>query len=225
MSNLILETKAVGKSYISGRKPIRVLSGIDFAMESGAFISVQGESGSGKTTFLNILAGLESADEGSVYWDGQDVSKLGRDESSRRRGVLIGLVFQSYYLVPEMNAYENVMLGARIAGANGVSQSDVESMFAKVGLSERVRSMPNTLSGGERQRVAIARALITKPKVVLADEPTGNLDEKTGDSIMTLLSELCRDMGTGLILVTHNQRHAALADRQLHLKVGSFAEA
>lgn len=219
---MILQATGIKKTYKSGEQLIDVLRGVDFTINSGEFISIQGESGSGKTTLLNILAGLEKADDGEIFWDGKCIQNSSLDDLAKRRRSFLGMVFQSYYLVPELDALENILLAARIA--LGKIDRDTKEraigLLEKVGLGDRLKQMPGTLSGGERQRVAIARALMTSPTIVLADEPTGNLDEHTGNTIMELLSSLCSELNTALILVTHNKSHAALSQKQIYLENG-----
>jgi len=222
VSDPILLAEDIRKKFLSGRLEVDVLQGASISVASGERVSIQGESGCGKTTFLNLLAGLDKADSGHIQWNGSMLAELSESEITKRRGSFIGMVFQSYYLVPEIDALSNALLGARIAKRNGVGEAEAEDWLKRVGLAERIRSMPNTLSGGERQRVAIARALIAQPKLVLADEPTGNLDEKTGDSIIELLEQLCSETNTSLVLVTHNKEHAKRADRSLVLRDGQF---
>ncbi|MCH6255736.1 ABC transporter ATP-binding protein [Puniceicoccaceae bacterium K14] len=219
---MILEANNIEKAYMSGEQKIPVLMGVDFKIAAGEFVSIQGESGSGKTTLLNILAGLEKCDSGSISWESKQIDSLSLDELAKRRRSFLGMVFQSYYLVPELNALDNVLLAARIA-QNGISErikNKTLFLLEKVGLLDRQKQMPNTLSGGERQRIAIARALVTEPSLVLADEPTGNLDEHTGNRVMDLLSSLCSELDTALILVTHNKSHAELAKSKIYLERG-----
>lgn len=222
MSSPVVETIAVTKSYRTGELSLDVLSGLDLEVAAGEFVSIQGESGCGKTTLLNVLAGIESPDSGHVRWNGQEIASLGRNELARRRGSFLGIVFQSYYLVPEIDTLQNVLMSRRIANGKlaGSDVEDAKSMLEKVGLGDRLHQLPGTLSGGEKQRVAIARALLTQPEVVLADEPTGNLDEATGEVVMDLLQGLCDETRTSLVLVTHNGDHASRADRQLSLSHG-----
>lgn len=222
MSNPVIETRGVGKSYRTGEVSLDVLSGLDFEVNEGEFVSIQGESGCGKTTLLNVLAGIEYPDTGKVLWGGSEIASLGRNELSSLRGAFLGIVFQSYYLVPEIDTLQNVLMSRRVANGK-LKRGDAEearAMLEKVGLGDRLQQMPATLSGGEKQRVAIARALLTQPSVVLADEPTGNLDEATGTVVMNLLQGICDETNTSLVLVTHNSEHAARADRQLSLSHG-----
>ncbi len=210
---------------MSGEKPIEVLQGVDFAIRSGESSSIQGESGCGKSTFLHLLAGLDSPSSGSVLWEGIDLKSLDNAALAKKRGSLVGMVFQSYYLVPELRALENVLLAARISGIlNQDTEKKARELLDRVGLTDRLSSLPSTLSGGERQRVAIARALISSPKALLADEPTGNLDEETGDSIMELLLDLCDEEEVALVLVTHNPSYANRQDRAWRLTQGRLEE-
>lgn len=219
---MILKATGIEKTYQSGEQLIQVLRGVDFYVTAGEFVSIQGESGSGKTTLLNILAGLEKCESGSISWSDEVIDSLSLDELAKRRRLFLGMVFQSYYLVPELNAIDNILLAARI-GLGKLNRDAVDRarfLLDKVGLLGRQKQMPNTLSGGERQRIAIARALMTEPKIVLADEPTGNLDEHTGNKIMELLCSLCSDLDTALVLVTHNKMHAEPAERKIYLENG-----
>jgi len=171
------------------------------------------------------LAGLDKPDSGAIFWEGQDLKTLNNVALAKKRGSLVGMVFQSYYLVPELRAFENVLLAARITGImNEDTEREAEKLLDRVGLAGRKTSLPATLSGGERQRVAIARALISNPKALLADEPTGNLDEETGDSIMDLLLDLCIEKEVALVLVTHNPTYASRLDRAWRLKQGRLEE-
>ncbi len=224
MSEPILEARSVRQSFESGGKRIDVLRGVDFDLNSGQSASIQGESGSGKSTLLNLLAGLDLPDEGAVFWEGRSIEGDSGDALSVLRGSLIGMVFQSYYLVPELRALDNVMLGGRISGRIERLEERSKQLLERVGLGDRMSSLPATLSGGERQRVAIARAMISNPRILLADEPTGNLDENTGNSIMEILQALCREDSVALVLVTHNSAYASRMDRSWHLKQGVLEE-
>ena len=220
MSDFILEARSVQRSFENGDKQIDVLREVDFQLKSGQSASIQGESGSGKSTLLNLLAGLDLPDGGDVLWKGESIDGRSGDFLSVLRGSLIGMVFQSYYLVPELRALNNVMLGGRISGkVEKIEERSIE-LLERVGLGDRMKSLPATLSGGERQRVAIARAMISNPRILLADEPTGNLDETTGDSIMEMLQALCREDSVALVLVTHNTAYASRMDDSWHLKQG-----
>ncbi len=217
MSDVILQATGLHKSFVSGDRRLEVLRGVDLAVAAGESVSIRGESGSGKSTLLNLLSGLDAPDAGEIRWEG--VPTIAPAE----RGRLIGLVFQSFYLVPELDALDNVLLAARLLGKVGAPErARAAELLRRVGLAERASHVPAKLSGGERQRVAIARALMNRPKLILADEPTGNLDEGSGDSVINLLLALCAEEGAALVLVTHNPTHAARCGRRLFLREGGF---
>ena len=187
-----------------------VVDDVSFTMAPGEKFALVGESGSGKSTLLQLLARLDEPDTGSITWGG-----------SAERADYLGMVFQSFYLIPEMDALANVLMAARIRGAVGKAEkARAAELLARVGLAERATHLPAQLSGGERQRVAVARALMNNPKLILADEPTGNLDERTGEGVIELLLNLCRETETALVLVTHNAAHAARCARRLVLHEG-----
>jgi predicted ABC-type transport system involved in lysophospholipase L1 biosynthesis ATPase subunit len=222
--DIILEAKQLGKSFPSPDGAITVLDGVDFKLRRGESVSIRGESGSGKSTLLNVLSGLETTDVGELLWNGQQVSGRSLSWLAARRSNYIGFVFQSYYLAPELNALENVLLGARIAGRiNSTVIDRAEALLKRVGMEHRLRHGSTKLSGGERQRVAVARALITDPPLVLADEPTGNLDEATGVAVMDLLLEIAGEEAKSLVLVTHNPEFAKRTQHQLTLHLGQFS--
>ena len=223
-SEYILEAKALVKQFPGADSVISVLDGVDFALRPGESVSIRGESGSGKSTLLNVLSGLERADTGQLFWEGEDVTKYSLSKLAAARMQFMGFVFQAYYLSPELNALENVLLGARIAGrVDAFVRERAEALLMRVGLKERIRQSSTKLSGGERQRVAVARAMINDPSLVLADEPTGNLDESTGYAVMDLLMEIAEESQKSLILVTHNLDFAARTQRQLTLHLGKMA--
>ncbi len=223
-NDILLEARGLGKHFPGSEGEISVLSGVDFQIAQGESVSIRGESGSGKSTLLNVLSGLETADEGELIWNGQSVSKRSLSWLASRRINFIGFVFQAYYLAPELNSMENVLLGARIAGGLNSSVVDrAEALLKKVGMGHRLKHSSTKLSGGERQRVAVARALINDPPLVLADEPTGNLDEATGQAVMDLLLNLATEEAKSLVLVTHNPEFAARTQRQLNLHLGELA--
>ena len=223
-SKYLLEAKALGKHFPGADSVISVLDGVDFTLRPGESVSIRGESGSGKSTLLNVLSGLERADSGQLFWEGKDVTKYSLSKLAAARMRFMGFVFQAYYLAPELNALENVLLGARIAGRVDASVRErAEALLIRVGLKERIRQSSTKLSGGERQRVAVARAMINDPSLVLADEPTGNLDESTGHAVMDLLMEIAEESQKCLILVTHNLDFAARTQRQLTLHLGKMA--
>ncbi len=219
MSITILEARGLMKSFLSGERTLEVLCGADIKVQAGESVSITGESGSGKSTLLHVLAGLDDGDSGQLEWEGS------LQTDAARRATFLGMVFQAFYLIPELTARDNVLMAARVLGRIGNDdRTRADELLTKVGLSERANHVPAKLSGGERQRVAVARALMNRPKLVLADEPTGNLDEKTGDAMVELLLDLCRDTGTTLVLVTHNPTHAAKTDRQLLMQGGTLSE-
>jgi predicted ABC-type transport system involved in lysophospholipase L1 biosynthesis ATPase subunit len=223
MSDAVLKASGLRKNYPSGDRTLEVLQGVDISIAAGETVSIRGESGSGKSTLLNILAGLDRPDAGELFWGGEAAHKLSLGELTERRGRFLGMVFQSYYLIPEIDALANVLMSARILGGVGVSErARAAALLQRMGLGERGHHLPTHLSGGERQRVAVARALMNRPKLILADEPTGNLDERTGDEVIGLLLEVCAEEKTALALVTHNPAHARKTSRQLLLQAGRF---
>lgn len=217
MSEPILTARGLRKTYPSGDGTLRVLEGVDLEVGRGESLSIRGESGSGKSTLLNLLAGLDAPDAGELRWAGSP--ELG----AARRGRFLGMVFQSFYLIPEINALDNVLMAARILGRVGQPQRvRAAELLGQVGLGARGHHLPAQLSGGERQRVAVARALMNAPQLMLADEPTGNLDERTGDAVIDLLLALCARTETALVLVTHNPAHAQKTGRHLFLHEGKL---
>ena len=219
MSDLVLSARGLSKSYLSGDRRIEVLAGVDLDIAPGESVSVRGESGSGKSTLLNLLAGLDQGDAGTLEWEGRGGTGAGR------RAAYLGMVFQAFYLIPELDALGNVLMAARILGGlDADARRRADSLLDRVGLSPRRRHLPAQLSGGERQRVAVARALMNSPRLLLADEPTGNLDERTGTAVIELLLGLCAETRTALVLVTHNAAHAARTGRRLVLRDGRLSE-
>jgi len=217
VSEPVLTARALRKSYLSGDRQIEVLSGVDFSVVAGESVSIRGESGSGKSTLLNLLSALDTPDSGEVIWDGKP--SIGTDV----RATYLGMVFQSFYLIPEIDALQNVLMARRMVGRIGSAEkARAADLLNRVGLAERARHLPSQLSGGERQRVAVARALMNSPQLILADEPTGNLDEKTGDAVIDLLLSLCVEMKTALVLVTHSAVHAAKTSRKTILHDGKL---
>jgi lipoprotein-releasing system ATP-binding protein len=214
----VLSGRGLFKTYVSGTRPIQVLTGVDLDVAAGESVSIRGESGTGKSTLLHLLAGLDAPDAGELRWAGQLV------QGAAQRGRFLGMVFQSFYLIPELTARDNVLMAARMVGRVGRSERErADAMLRRVGLAERAHHVPASLSGGERQRVALARALMNGPQLVLADEPTGNLDEHTAESMINLLLSLCAETHTALVLVTHNPAHAARCARQLTLHEGRLS--
>ena len=209
------------QSFRMGPRRIEVLRGISMEVAHNEAVFLSGASGAGKTTLLYTLAGLERPEKGSVEFEGRRLYHLGSSTEARLRNEKMGFVFQGYFLLPELTAVENVMLPALISGR---PKRDVaEKCLRDVGLGERMHHLPAELSGGEQQRVAIARALINEPDIIFADEPTGNLDSKTGDAIIDLLLNLARERGKTLLVVTHDSRLATLGDRQLNIVDGVLA--
>lgn len=222
-ANILLEARGIEKYFPGSEGKIPVLGGVDFMLRKGESVSIRGESGSGKSTLLNVFSGLEIADSGDLIWAERSVSKASLSKLAELRAGYIGFVFQAYYLAPELNAIENVLLGARMTGrVTPEVKARALDLLERVGLGHRVRHSSTKLSGGERQRVAVARALINDPPIVMADEPTGNLDESTGASVMELLLELTSESEKSLVLVTHNPDFAARTDRQYHLHLGKL---
>lgn len=219
MTGKIIELDGIELSLGDGAARVDVLNGISLAVASGEAIGLVGPSGSGKSTLLMVMAGLERPDRGRVVLDGVDLAPLGEDALARLRGRRIGIVFQSFHLVPTMTAIENVALPLELAGRPGAFRR-AEEELGIVGLGDRLRHYPAQLSGGEQQRVAIARALAPDPAIVVADEPTGNLDETTGRSIADLLFRIKRERGATLVLVTHERTLAARCDRIVELRAG-----
>ena len=218
MSKPVLSVRALRKTYPSGDRHIEVLRCVDLEIAPGESVSVRGESGSGKSTLLNLIAGLDEPDGGEVLWSGL------ADTSAARRAAFLGIVFQSFHLIPELDARANVLMAHRMLGrVDAAALGRAGELLARVGLAERAHHLPAHLSGGELQRVAVARALMNRPQLILADEPTGNLDEHTGDAVIDLLLGLCAETQTALVLVTHNAGHAARCGRTLRLHEGVLA--
>ena len=215
----MIELRGVSKTVDSGGQPLTILHPLDYMIPSGQFVAIVGPSGSGKSTLLGLLAGLDAPTSGSIIIDGTDITTLGEDQLARLRGEKIGFVFQFFHLVPSLTAFENVLIPMEIAGRRDAT-ARANELLREVGLTDRAHHYPSQLSGGEQQRVAIARALANDPPIVLADEPTGNLDSTTGRYVMELLRRVHRARGTTLVLVTHDAELAALADTRLMLRDG-----
>ena len=220
----MIELRGVSKTVESGGRPLTILHPLDVAIPSGRFLAVVGPSGSGKSTLLGLLAGLDAPSTGEILIDGIDITKLSEDALARLRGEKIGFVFQFFHLVPSLTAFENILVPMEIAGRRGAVDR-ARLLLEEVGLSDRGHHYPSQLSGGEQQRVAIARALANDPSIVLADEPTGNLDSTTGRHIMDLLLAVRRSRSSTLVLVTHDTELASLADSRLTLRDGRSVEA
>ena len=214
----MLRCDALTKTYRSGGRELTVLNDISFAVDPGGFVAVVGPSGSGKTTLLGLLAGLDRPTSGTVHLDGADLTSLDGDALARLRGGKVGFVFQSFQLIPTLTAQENVQVPLELRGESAAERAT--ELLHRVGLEDRADHYPAQLSGGEQQRVALARAFSTRPKVLFADEPTGNLDARTGAGIIDLMTELNRDLGTTLVLVTHDLDLASRARRTIRLADG-----
>ncbi len=223
MSDVIIETIDLHRSYRIGRKSIEVLHGIDLSIHRGEKVFLCGPSGAGKTTLLYTLAGLEHPEKGSVRIDGTDLYALDRREQSRFRNLRIGYVFQNYHLLPELTALENVAVPGAIAGHDTTHLA--LKALERVGLGDRAEHLPAELSGGEQQRVAIARAIVNQPKVLFADEPTGNLDSRNSEEVMRILFDLVAEHDVTLVVVTHDQNLAKIGDRTLVIKDGAIHSA
>ncbi|HKU61479.1 MAG TPA: ABC transporter ATP-binding protein [Gemmatimonadales bacterium] len=217
----MLRCDALTKTYRSGGRELTVLNDISFAVDPGGFVAVVGPSGSGKTTLLGLLAGLDRPTSGTVHLDGADLTALDGDALARLRGGKVGFVFQSFQLIPTLTARENVQVPLELRGESAAARAT--ELLQRVGLADRADHYPAQLSGGEQQRVALARAFSTRPKVLFADEPTGNLDARTGAGIIDLMTELNRDLGTTLVLVTHDLDLASRARRTIRLADGRIA--
>ncbi|MDE7332014.1 MAG: ABC transporter ATP-binding protein [Lachnospiraceae bacterium] len=218
----LLEALNLKKYYGKGSYLVKAVDDISFGIDEGEFVAVVGTSGSGKTTLLNLLGGLDTADSGKVVIRGKSLLELGDEERTVFRRRNIGFVFQNYNLLPEADVYQNIILPIRLDGSKNVDEEYVTGLIEKLGLGDKLRVRPNQLSGGQQQRVAIARALSTKPAIVLADEPTGNLDSETSGQVMELLQRTLKDLGQTMVMITHNEAVAAEADRLLHIKDGKL---
>ena len=215
----IVQAVNLGKQVQSGGQPLLILQDVNFSVETAESLAILGASGSGKSTLLDLLAGLDVPTHGTVMLDGNNLFEFDEDQRARLRGRLAGFVFQSFQLLPALSALENVMLPLELQAIPRAREL-AEAALSQVGLSQRLTHLPKHLSGGEQQRVALARAFVTKPKILFADEPTGNLDAATGAQVIELMLELNRTQGTTLMLVTHDESLAKRCDRQLRLSAG-----
>jgi putative ABC transport system ATP-binding protein len=218
----MLEAKELVKTYSIGERKVHVLDMVSLSVSHGEFVVVRGSSGSGKTTLLTLLSGLDKPTSGRVFIEGRDITDMREDELAPMRNQMIGFVFQSFHLVPSLTAIENIAFPAELR-RDKQAMEKAEALLGRVGLHERSQSFPHQLSGGEKQRVAICRALINKPKIIFADEPTGNLDSINGRAILDLLLGLHKERETTLVLVTHSPEIATLSDRVITLQDGRIA--
>jgi len=223
LNNAVLRTENLTKIYRMGEVEVIALNEVNFAVQRGEFVAIMGASGSGKSTLLHLLGGLDTPTHGEVYFDGQALSRLNDDQITLLRRQKIGFIFQFYNLLPTLNAIENVALPLMIDG-QPVSQyqTKVQELLHLVKLQGRENHRPDQLSGGQQQRVAIARAFVNQPQVVLADEPTGNLDSRSGKAILELLQRVCKELCTTIVMVTHDPKAASYADRVVFLKDGEI---
>ncbi len=218
---VILEVKELKKYYEIEENVVKALDGIDLTVEKGEFISIVGTSGSGKSTLLNMLGGLDFPTSGEIIVDGNNINKMKDDARTIFRRRNIGFIFQNYNLIPILNVYENIVLPIELDG-DKVDKEFVDDIIKLLKLEKKIYNLPSNLSGGQQQRVAIARALATKPAIILADEPTGNLDSKTSDEVLHLLSATSRRFHQTILMITHNENIAKLADRIIHIEDGKI---
>jgi putative ABC transport system ATP-binding protein len=218
-NNSVLTARGIGKTVKSGASDLVILREIDLAVTQGEAVAVVGASGSGKSTLLAILAGLDTPSAGKVELDGQEIFSINEDDRARLRAMNVGFVFQSFQLLPSLTALENVMLPLELAD-EGTAEEKAKEVLVRVGLGERLHHYPKHLSGGEQQRVALARAFVVRPKLLLADEPTGSLDADSGAEVIKLLFEMNREYGTTLVMVTHDESLAARCGRVVRLAGG-----
>ncbi len=216
---IILQTKNLKKYYGAGDTQVRALDGVDLQVENGEFVAIVGTSGSGKSTLLHMLGGLDRPTSGSVVVDGRDLSTLKDEELTVFRRRKIGFVFQAYNLVPVLSVYENIVLPIQLDGGK-LDAAYIDQVIGALGLKEKLQSLPSQLSGGQQQRVAIARALATKPAILLADEPTGNLDSRTSNDVLSLMKVTGQKFSQTMVMITHNEEIAQLADRIVRIEDG-----
>lgn len=217
----ILEITNLNKIYGKGDNKVQALKDITLSIEKGKFTAIIGPSGSGKSTLLNCIAGLDTVSSGKVMLKGKDISTLNENKLSKLRSEEFGFIFQSFNLIPVINVYENIILPISIDDKK-VDKKYIDSIIDKLGLKDKINKFPNELSGGQQQRVAIARALANKPKIIFADEPTGNLDSKTTEEVMNLLGSCVKDFGQTLVMITHNNEIADMADICIEIKDGKL---
>lgn len=226
MSKIVLEAKDIYKSFTDGKSKVDVIKGISLQVNAGDFVSIVGASGSGKSTLLHVLGGLDQPTQGQVFLNGQRFDTLGEAERGFKRNEYLGFVYQFHHLLPEFTALENVAMPLMLRSNSNFKEvkQRAEYLLERVGLSHRLEHKPGELSGGERQRVALARALVTKPALMLADEPTGNLDRKTAMTIFQLLMDLKKELNMAMLIVTHDEQLAQSADSILHMQDGLWVD-
>ncbi len=226
MNKTVLEAKNIYKHFTDGKSKVEVIKGLSLQVKAGEFISIVGASGSGKSTLLHVLGGLDRPTEGQVFLNGQRFDNLGEAERGYQRNQYLGFVYQFHHLLPEFSALENVAMPLMLRRDSAYKEvkQQAEYLLDRVGLSHRITHKPGELSGGERQRVALARALVTKPALMLADEPTGNLDRKTALSTFELLSDLKKELNMAMLIVTHDEQLAQAADQILHMQDGLWVD-
>ena len=217
--NAIIELKDIKRDFLVGNETVHALRGVSFAIQPGEFVTIMGTSGSGKSTLLNVLGCLDTPTAGEYWLDGYSVRQMGKNERAELRNHKIGFVFQSYNLVPVLNVYENIVLPIQLDG-NAPDKAYVERIIETLGLEAKLQNLPNNLSGGQQQRVAIARALAAKPAIILADEPTGNLDSATSLDVMGLLKVTAQKFSQTIVMITHNEELAQMADRIIRIEDG-----
>ena len=226
MSKIVLEVKDIYKSFTDGKSKVDVIKGLSLQVNAGDFVSIVGASGSGKSTLLHVLGGLDQPTQGQVFLNGQRFDTLGEAERGFKRNEYLGFVYQFHHLLPEFTALENVAMPLMLRSNSNFKEvkQRAEYLLERVGLSHRLEHKPGELSGGERQRVALARALVTKPALMLADEPTGNLDRKTAMTIFQLLMDLKKELNMAMLIVTHDEQLAQSADSILHMQDGLWID-
>ena len=221
-SDIILKTEDLCKYYGADDNLVKAVDHINLQIRQGEFITIVGKSGSGKSTLLHMLGALDNPTSGKVFLDGENIASLKADNLSKIRRRKIGFIFQAYNLIPSLNVWENIVLPLGLDG-KPLDEAFIEDIIETLGLTEKKRSLPNTLSGGQQQRCAIARAIAAKPSIILADEPTGNLDTRTGDEVMALLKTSAKKYGQTLVVITHNEEIAQMADRTIMLTDGHIS--
>lgn len=224
MKSWIVETKGLKKYYQLGDNTVKALDGVNFAVKEREFVAIIGKSGSGKSTLLHMIGGLDVPTEGEVYVDGKKLAGMNKEQLAVFRRRKVGFVFQNYNLVPDLNVYDNVVLPIELDGKH-VDKEFVEEILGLLQLEEKKEALPGTLSGGQQQRVAIARAIASKPAIILADEPTGNLDTATSHDVMGLLKVVAKQFQQTIVLITHDQDIAQMADRIVHIEDGKIVKA